>query len=315
MHDAAGIGQGAAVSAPLIDGDLLATEIGEPLRESAPLMFQAAHAHCTGGDGAKDCRAYHAMWQYLRLAGERRAVRVDGPLYVAAAEHLARTGRLERVLISCTADYSILAHIAHGARRGGAKPVFDVVDRCETALRMNAWYGAQRGLTVNAIRASILEFEPRRHYDLICTHSFLEFLPLADRPMLFRLWRQWLASGGKLCFSNLAAERAVPADREGRSGRIVAMTARAIDRLTAMGMALPCDQPTFEALIREAGLWRAQDAPAMPLPLIRLWIADAGLTVEVAEPVTMLIPSEPDRPMLSARGPERPRIWFQAARL
>src|SRR5262245_30731357 len=144
MHDAVGIGQSAVSPMPSSDGDLLAEAIAEPLRESAPLMFALAHEHCVGGDGARDCRAYHAMWQYLRLAGERRAVRVDGPLYVAAAERLARSGRLRRVLISCTADYSMLAHIAHGARLGGAEPAFDVVDRCRTTLDMNAWYGGRR---------------------------------------------------------------------------------------------------------------------------------------------------------------------------
>jgi hypothetical protein len=208
----------------------------------------------------------------------------------------------------------MLAHIAHGARRGGADPAFDVVDRCETALRMNAWFGVQRSLTVNTIKASILAFRPRQRYDLICTHSFLEFLPPADRPTLLKRWSEWLATGGKLCFSNLVSDQPVPADRDGRSRRITAMTARAIEHLSATGMSLPCDRPTFEALIREAGLWRAEDAPPMPLQSIRSWIADAGLTVEIAEPVTKLIPGEPDRPMLSTRGPERPRIWFQIAR-
>lgn len=314
MHDAAGIGHGAGSRMPSIDGDLLAEAIAEPLRESAPLMFQLAHEHCAGGDGAKDCRAYHAMWQYLRLAGERRAVQVDGPLYVTAAERLARSGRLRRVLISCTADYSMLAYIAHGARLGGAEPAFDVVDRCRTTLDMNAWYGDQRDLTVRTIRASILAFQPQHRYDLICTHSLLEFLPIQDRPALFKRWSEWLETDGKLCFSNLVSDAPRPADRDGRSRRITTLTARAIERLKAMGVALPCDQATFEDLIREAGLWRAEDVPAMPLQMIRTWIEAAGLKIEIAEPVTTLIPGEPDLPMLSARGPERPRIWFQIAR-
>lgn len=314
MHDVAGIVQGAVSPGPLIDGDVLAKEIDEPLRDSAHLMFQLAHEHCTGGDGARDCRMYHAMWQYLRVSGVRRGVRIDGSLFVAAAERMARSGRLRRVLISCTADYSMLAHVAYGARRAGVEPIFDVVDRCETALRMNAWYGAERGLNVNTNCSSILAFHPHHRYDLICTHSFLEFLPIQDRPTLFQRWNEWLADGGKLCFSNLVYDSPKPSDRDGRNHRITALTARAIERLSAIGLPLPCDQPRFEALIREAGLWRAQDEPAMPLEMIRTWIAEAGLKVEIAAPVTKLIPGESDLPMLSTRGPERPRIWFQVAR-
>ena len=314
MDDLAVAGQGAVPPGPLIDGNVLAEQIDEPLRESARLMFELAHKHCAGSDGAKDCLMYHATWQYLRICGVRRGVRIDGPLFVAAVERLARGGRLRRVLVSCAADYSMLAHVAHGARRGGAEPVFDVVDRCETALGMNKWYGAQRGLEVTTHCSSILAFQPQHRYDLICTHSFLDFLPVQERPVLIQRWSEWLEAGGKLCFSNVVSEAPSPADRDGRSHRVAALTAPTIERLKAIGMPMPCDQATFETMIREAGMWRGEDVPAMPLPLVRRWIEDAGMTVEIAGSVTKLIPGEADRPMLATRGPERLRIWVQAAR-
>lgn len=314
MHDAGAIGQSAVSPWPLISGDVLAEQIDEPLRESARLMFELAHRYCTGGNGAKDCRMYHALWQYLRVCGVRRGVRIDGPLFVAAVERLVRGGRLRRVLVSGAADYSMLAHVAHGARRGGAEPIFDVVDRCVTALGMNEWYGAQRGLEVNTHCSSILAFQPQHRYDLICTHSLLDFLPIQERPVLIQRWSEWLEVGGKLCFSNVVSEVPSPADRDGRGQRVAALTAPTIERLKAIGMPLPCDQATFETMIREAGMWRGEDAPAMPLQLVRRWIEDAGMKVEIAGPVRTLIPGEADRPMLATRGPERLRIWFQATR-
>jgi hypothetical protein len=123
---------------------MLAERIAEPLLESAPLAFTTAMARCTH-DSA--CQVYHALWQYLRIAEIVRSVRVDGPIYAAVAERLARAGQLRRVLITATADYSMLAHVAHGARRAGADVEFSIIDQCATALHLNAWYADRMALT------------------------------------------------------------------------------------------------------------------------------------------------------------------------
>src|SRR4051812_48760039 len=84
---------------PLVDAQSLAAELAEPLQESAPIAFATALERCPH-DGA--CQAYHAVWQYLRQADLARSVRVDGPLYVAVADRLARAGLLRRVLITAS---------------------------------------------------------------------------------------------------------------------------------------------------------------------------------------------------------------------
>src|SRR4051794_7782589 len=86
---------------PLLDAESLAAEIAEPLHQSAQIQFATALERCAP-EGT--CQGYHAVWQYLRFANLARSVRVDGPLYVAAAERMARAGRLRRVLITATAD-------------------------------------------------------------------------------------------------------------------------------------------------------------------------------------------------------------------
>jgi len=296
--------------APLVEGGRLIRELDEPLRERAPIAFDIAQGTCAD----QDCCTYHSMWQYLRLAGIHRGLQVDGALFVAAAEHLARDGALNRVLVSGTADYSMLAHIAHGAHRGGANPSFHVVDQCATTLRMNKWYGAKRGFGVTTFRSDIFAFRPEARYDLICTHAFLGFHALADRPTLFRRWGEWLAPGGCLCFSNTVSDEPVPADTEGRKQRIAEKTAKGLRRLAEQGVALPCAEPRFVELVRAFGLRREETTPAMSLQTIRSWIKDAGLDLEIAVPVKKAIPGEPDLPAFSDRGPERPRIWFQARR-
>ena len=131
-----------------IDPDAVAAAIAEPLMDSAPIAFQTAIERCPPMDAPGSCRAYHAVWQYLRLAERTRSLRVDGGLYAAAAERLARMGMLRRVLVTATADYSMLAHLAFGARRGGAQPAFHIVDRCASTLELNQWYGDRMGLAV-----------------------------------------------------------------------------------------------------------------------------------------------------------------------
>jgi hypothetical protein len=300
----------AALLAPLVESERLAREIDEPLRESAPIAFGVAQHACAD----EDCRTYHSMWQYLRLAGIHRGVQVDGPLFVAAAERLARDGKLQRVLVSGTADYSMLAHIAHGARKGGGNPSFHVVDQCATTLRMNEWYGAQHHLNVTTFRSDILAFRPEYRYDLICTHAFLGFHAFANRPILFRRWSEWLTPGGRLCFSNTLSDQPIPADAEGRTKRIADKTLTGLRRLAEQGIALPCPEPQFMELVRAFGLRREETAPAMSLQTVGSWIEDAGLDVEIAVPVKKALPGEPDLPAFSDRGPERPRIWFQAKR-
>ena len=76
---------------------------GDRVFQSAPHAFATAMAQCPH-DSA--CQVYHALWQYLRLAEIVRSVRVDGPIYAAVAERMARAGQLRRVLITATADFS-----------------------------------------------------------------------------------------------------------------------------------------------------------------------------------------------------------------
>ena len=105
---------------PIADADQLANDISEPLAESAPIAFETAMTNCASADELTGCRVYHAIWQYLRLTDVIRAVRVDGPLFAAAVRAQAARTPLRRILISGTADYSMLAYLGHAAKSAGA---------------------------------------------------------------------------------------------------------------------------------------------------------------------------------------------------
>jgi SAM-dependent methyltransferase len=298
----------------LIDCDRLAADIDEPLRVSAPLNFRAAHELCERKADLNDCYAYHALWQYLRLAGIARALRVDGPLYVDAAERFARAGRLDRVLISGTADYSMLAHLAHGAARAGRAVAFDVLDRCDTTLNINRWYADQRGLQVRIIKDDVLAFQPDRQYDLICSHSFLFWHAPSDRPRLFQRWQSWLVPGGHLCFSNRVSPQAIPFDPVERTDRMAHMAEEALRRLRALEVPLPCAEAEFIALVDKFGKRRQESLPGLPLELIERWITDAGLALDLAIRVADVLPGPEDKTIISGQPAGRPRTWFQVRR-
>jgi SAM-dependent methyltransferase len=296
---------------PLPDAHTLAKRTAEPLLESAPLAFTTAMAHCPH-DSA--CQVYHAVWQYLRLAEVVRSVRVDGPIYAAVAEQLACAGRLRRVLITATADYSMLAHLAYGVRRAGADVEFSIIDRCATALQLNAWYADRNGLDVRTIQADVLEHEGGGDYDLICTHSLLTLLPPVSRGRLFSQWRRSLARSGRICFSNRVWNHHIHLTQREIDRRSAAMAEGAIRKLEQNGVPLPCPADHFAKLVTrysERYGNRSTDLPPLPLSDIERWAQDADLDIEIAVPAGEVVADASDQapgPFPTDRGP---RMWFQ----
>ena len=294
-----------------IDPDALATAIAEPLMVSAPIAFRIAHEHCPPLENPASCRGYHAVWQYLRLVDQARSLKVDGGLYAATAERLARMGTLRRILVTASADYSMLAHLAFGARRGGADPVFHIVDRCASTLELNRWYGDRMGLKVELTQSDVLEFESAHVSDLVCAHSFVSWVRVEDRPTLFKLWRRNLSEEGWLCFTTRVWQGHHRYEAEEMDTRIEQIVTNTMKALEERSVPLPCDPPAFAALLRRYGRRRDEHLP-LPLADIESWISGAGLTIEIAAPTAELVPGTRDHspgPFPMSRGP---RMWFQA---
>jgi hypothetical protein len=292
----------------LMDARSVATEIAEPLTESAPIAFETAVHQCAH-DGA--CQNYHAVWQYLRLINIAPSVQVDGAIYVATAERLARAGRLRRILITASADYSMLAHLAFGARRGGAEPAFDIVDRCSTALHLNEWYGAREGLSVRTIRATMPQESDGGPYDLICSHSFVHWLPREDRGTLFKIWQRSLAPDGRICFSNRVCDNDQVLDPAEMEQRVSELVDKVMRKLAENGIGLPCTHDRFAELLRAYAYRHRSRHPALPLSDIERWIAEAGLAIDIAVPGARVVAENYDYTPSPFPIEKNPRMWFQ----
>jgi hypothetical protein len=114
------------------------------------------------------------------------------------------------VLVSGCADQSTLAHVLHAWRAAGAVPEVEIVDLCETPLAVCRRYAELEGAAVITHRSDILQFTPRRPFDVVCTHSFLTRFPVPQRPALLRKWESFLVPQGVV----VTAQRVRPSRSE-----------------------------------------------------------------------------------------------------
>lgn len=173
--------------------------IEEPILESAPLARRKAAELCRSGhsDGL-NCDWYHGLWQYLRIFGVAAAPARNGDFFFDVFEALARDGGSPRVLISGTADYSMLAILLQAYRNCNATPRTTVVDRCETPLFLCRWYAERYDQIIDTCRSDIMDFSAPQPFDVVCCHSFLSRLPPPQRTDLVAVWHRVLRPGGRV---------------------------------------------------------------------------------------------------------------------
>lgn len=175
----------------------------EPLGRSAPLAWSIAPNMCqddpeTGGN----CSVFHGTWQYLRLLKIIHSISSDRDFLLEAFANLARQGSgYQRILIAGAADYAMLSYLAAAFRNEAAIPKITVLDICPTPLFLNRWYAREISLPIRVCHANIFDFEARRPFDLLCTHSFMWHVAPHRRTDLIAKWRHLVRPGGKLITS------------------------------------------------------------------------------------------------------------------
>jgi len=178
------------------------TPVDEPLQLSAPLAWRVAPQLCRNDPATgESCAWNHGFWQMLRIMG-LITTPVHHRKFFAGALVAAAGGARPRILISGTADYSMLAHLLAAYRAAGVAPEVTVADLCETPLHLNRWYAGRLGVAIESACCNVLEYESARPYDVICTHSFLGQFAPSQRQQLIGRWRELLRPGGTLLTVN-----------------------------------------------------------------------------------------------------------------
>jgi SAM-dependent methyltransferase len=177
----------------------LHTHLDGALTLSAPITWRQAPQTCYHNSETNySCLDYHRIWQYFVLLGITTSVRTDSAFLINTFRELASDESNKRVLVSGTADYTLLAHILYAYKQESKDVNVTVVDLCETALASNRWYAERNGLKIETIQADILNYAKPDCFDVICTHSFLGWFSPVQQSKLINNWHKLLRSGGKV---------------------------------------------------------------------------------------------------------------------
>jgi len=229
----------------------------EDREEGAAFAFRVASECCVDSDNDWGCTGYHALWQYLRFTGIQPSISRDHSV-LSALLHEALLGvDAPHVLISGAADYGLLELLGEWSHVTKRSVTVDVVDRCETPLRVNRWFAEKAGLSLQCYHCDFRYFTPSTSYDLVAAHSFISMFELSERQALVEKWSSLLKPKGHLLTTtrvyktSRARKRARPDVRE-TNDRLIQL----LDGLKLKGWNPPCAEPELLNLLREIYLQR-----------------------------------------------------------
>lgn len=170
----------------------------EPMITTAPLTYELAPVLCQGDHvSPEDCSWYHSIWQYLRIFDMVSTPTWHEDFYLKTFAKLSQAGH-HNILITGTADYSVLSHVLWAYQDFKRDVDVSVVDLCETPLFLCKWYAKLSGFRVNTFATDLLSFEPSNQPDLITTDAFLTRFSPKDRLNIIQKWYDLLSPGGKI---------------------------------------------------------------------------------------------------------------------
>ena len=166
-------------------------QLEEALFESADLVYDKAHESCD-----KDCLSYHASWICLRLLDLVSSPVLHEDFYYETLSKCLFD--ICNVLISGTADFTLLAFIIDIARQKKIKPNIYVLDICDTPLYACDWYSNKVDYPITVINEDILDYKNDNFYDVIITDSFLPRFDKENAKKVVRNWYNLLRNNGTI---------------------------------------------------------------------------------------------------------------------
>ncbi len=259
---------------PPPDGTTESLDLEEPMIRSAPFARTLADIVCHGGYvTGESCSWYHRIWQYLRVFDLVSTPTWHKTFYAESFADLRHLNE-SRVLISGTADYSMLAHVLWYGWDGASqfRPV--VLDLCDTPLLLCRWYAQQLSAQITAVSTSIFDYEDEP-FDLITTDAFLTRFEDKERQYVLRKWHGLLRPGGRV----VTTVRLRKSRFEPTAESVAEFKSQALDSATRWRDFLD-ERPEDIANMAEEYASRMASSPiANPAALIRLFESN-GFAVE-----------------------------------
>lgn len=177
-------------------------DLEEPLVLSADLINGVAQVLCSGDHiDRADCSWYHGTWQYMRLLDLVSTPTWHDSFYRRAFNQLLADKPQARILVSGTADYSLLAYIISTAKRVGATPDIVVLDNCATPLFACRWFSKYSGFKIRTVQADIFDAERiiDGNFEAITSDAFLTRFDNDSAKKVTAIWANLLSfNNGKI---------------------------------------------------------------------------------------------------------------------
>jgi SAM-dependent methyltransferase len=244
----------------------------EPLAEDmlalAEYEFRIARSLCG------ECREYHALYTYTRLAGVNKSVITDGDVATAALRKAAP--RNARILIAGAADAGLLSLTARATLT--LDPAITVVDRCPTPLAVCRRFADQHAFSVTTLEANLTREAVPGSFDVAFAHNILLFIPEDRRVDFFANLGRSLGSGGSLVLINRIRH---PERKEDGSVRFGKFADEIEKGLAEREIPLPEPDADFRRRLEAAAAVEyKRSGVSLTLPQIEASLAGAGFQID-----------------------------------
>lgn len=175
-----------------------ALKICEPLSDSADINYNIAVHNCQNGIMSNgDCTWYHSVWQYLRIINKVSSPEWHATFYETCFNKLFTEKENPKILISGTADYSLLAYVYNSSKKMNNKAEIFVLDTCKTPLKICEWYAEKHGFKIKILNMSVLDLSQlSTKFDLICSDAFLTRFTKIEAKVVVSNWYDVLNENG-----------------------------------------------------------------------------------------------------------------------
>jgi len=175
------------------------------LFKSAPKMYELALNSCTNdyiGD-RDNCCWYHCVWQYLRVLNCVSAPQWHEDFYKKYLNF--KKGKKDKlhILISGTADFSMLDILVDSFSDYDKEIEIDILDKCLTPLKICDWYCKEvldssfsDKIKVNLYQTDLFVYSSEKKYDIICTDAFLTRFSQETAAVVIKKWKSLLKQDG-----------------------------------------------------------------------------------------------------------------------
>lgn len=177
----------------------MALDLREDICLSAPFAYFLSSILCdTAAQSACNCASYHSLWQYLNLFELVSNPSWHEDFYLETLDEFAGRAEYSEILISGSADYTLLAYLIKTFGEKNKNLKVTVLDICSTPLFLCKWYAEKMSFPINAVAGDILTYRFNQPFDLIVADGFLTQFPIDLKEGIVRKWAAGLRPGGRL---------------------------------------------------------------------------------------------------------------------